>query len=110
MESAQLALFVTLVFLPWGGPRQEPSEKQGDEEKFGYGTISLVEYHATDATGKVWEDGNSMTAISPLKALPGDHIPSVLDHHTDSLRRATSAAMRLLAPHDLQARAESSFG
>ena len=104
-KAYRLLRFVPPGFVAFGWTRQEPSQKQGDQEKFGYGTISLVEYHATDATGKVWEDGNSMTAISPLQALRGDHIPSVLDQRTDSRSRATSAAMRLLAPHDLQARA-----
>jgi hypothetical protein len=111
MESIQVTPFVPQGFVPFGWTRREPAQKQGDEEKFGFGTISLVDYEGVDASGKIWEHGNSVTPISPLKQLLGDHIDSALEPQlrgrSDLSRQRTSAAMRLLAPHHLQARPQS---
>jgi hypothetical protein len=44
LEHVQVAPFVPPGVLAFGWTRTEPKTKTTDEDKFGYGTISLVEY------------------------------------------------------------------
>ena len=110
-ENVQIAPFVPPGFVAFAWTRSEPTDKSSDEDKFGYGTISLVDYNAVDGAGTIWENANSGVAISPLRELPGDLLreattQQIQDERGRSLRLTSGsiAAMRLLAPHHLEAR------
>ena len=92
-------------FVSFGWKRQEPAEKNNDEERFGYGTISLVAYQATDAAGRPWETEDRCIAISPQRELPGDHVRSQTPpgKHPSDITSQPSSALRLLAPYQLNA-------
>lgn len=94
----------------FGWTRTEPQTKK-PEDKFGYGTISLVEYSAQDGTHTaIGLPADQGVAISPSKAPHGDSFqrarPFVLDKSFDSysLHTGSTAAMRLLAPHHPRAK------
>ena len=87
-----------------------------DEDKFGYGTISLVDYTAVDGTGTQvgTYSADTVIAISPTQPLPGE----LYDRHSDTATDDTSghhlhtgkaSAMRLLAPHEVRAKSIASF-
>jgi hypothetical protein len=96
--------------LSFGWTRNEPEVKSTDEDKFGYGSVSLVEYSAQDASGQFLVDANTGFAISPMGSQTGDHferfLPSGVSEASGgvhNLHTGTSAAMRLLAPHHIEA-------
>jgi len=104
-ESTEVSPFAPPGFASFGWTRTEPADKQSDEDNFGYGTLSLVDYHVTDDAGNVWADGNKVNALSPLRQLPGDKIPpksAPADLAEAGSSSSNSPALRLLAPHHAQ--------
>jgi hypothetical protein len=103
----EIAPFTPPGTLSFGWTRTEPQEKTTDEDKFGFGTISMVEYSAQDATGQFLCQTDAVIAISPLQGLSGDHYsrlrPSGVTETTTgvhNLHSGDSAAMRLLPPRE----------
>lgn len=91
--------------------RTQPSTITDPVDKFGYGTISLVEYSAKDAAGKsIGYSAEQCVAISPSKSIRGDsytrYRPLNLDKSNDLYESHTgsTAALRLLGPHQPRAR------
>lgn len=58
----------------FGWIRNVPTEPATLEDKFGYGTLSIVDYLALDAFGQMLPMTGAVPIISPMKALPGDHV------------------------------------
>ncbi len=91
--------------LAFGWTRAEPSDKATPEDKFGFGTISLLEY---SATGPVPLQAEFSPAISPSNPPSGDSFDAampvdngVVDGRAATALRARSpvAAFRLLSSH-----------
>jgi len=57
--------FVRPGSVAFGWTRTEPADITTDADKFGFGTISLVEYGVKDAAGSVLQDPETSAAISP---------------------------------------------
>lgn len=93
------------VSFAWTRSVPEPEVKKTSEEKFGYGTISLVEYSIHDGAGTpIGLPANEGIAISPSQRPRGRSYkrsqPPVIDKSVDTYARhtGTTAAMQLLAP------------
>jgi hypothetical protein len=73
LEHIQIAPAVPPGHVLFGWTRAEPDSKTTDEDKFGYGTISLVEYSAIDGAGQPvgLESADTVVAISPSQPLRG---------------------------------------
>lgn len=73
LEHIQIAPAVPPGHVLFGWTRSEPDTKTTDEDKFGYGTISLVEYSAIDGAGQQvgLESADTVVAISPSQSLRG---------------------------------------
>jgi hypothetical protein len=99
-RSVDITPFVPPGSISFGWTRTEPAIKQNDEERFGFGTISLVDFQATDAAGRRVEDEISGIAISPLQSLSGEHILAdnarTLAADRPRTAPASSAAMRAM--------------
>jgi hypothetical protein len=100
----------------FGWTRSEPAIKDTDEDKFGFGTISLVDYLAVDGTGTQvgLYSADTAIAISPTQPLPGELFDRKGDATADDtsdqhLHTGNTSAMRLLAPHEVRARSVASF-
>lgn len=100
----------------FGWTRSEPTTKDTDEDKFGFGTISLVDYSAVDGTGRQvgLYSADTVIAISPTQPLPGELFDRKSDATADDtsnqhLHTGSASAMRLPAPHEVRARASASF-
>jgi hypothetical protein len=85
--------------------RSVPEAKDTSEKKFGYGTISLVEYSIHDGAGTpIGLPANEGIAISPSQRPHGHSYrrsqPPVIDKSRDTYAQhtGTTAAMQLLAP------------
>jgi hypothetical protein len=82
---------------------QDPSSL---EDRFGYGTLSLVDYAASDVGGQPVPLNGAVPVISPLNTLPGDHYEELRPAGGSGLQdlgAPNSSAMRLLAPHQMNA-------
>lgn len=110
-DSIHIAPFAPVGHVAFGWLR--PGTKDTPEDKFGYHTISLVEYRGIDAAGTVLQDLDSVTAISPLSELPAQTIernasPRADDRATDPTgSQGGVAAIRLLSRHQLKALIDS---
>ncbi|MGJ4911286.1 hypothetical protein [Bradyrhizobium sp. HKCCYLS2033] len=100
----------------FGWTRSEPAAKDTDEDRFGFGTISLVDYSAVDGTGTQvgLYSADTVVAISPTQPLPGELFDrksaATADDTSDQhLHTGNAAAMRLLAPHEIRAMSVTSF-
>jgi len=71
LEHIQIAPAVPPGHVLFGWTRSEPDSKTSPEDKFGYGTISLVEYSAIDGVGVGLESADTVVAISPSQPLRG---------------------------------------
>ncbi|MBK6594276.1 MAG: hypothetical protein IPG23_17150 [Burkholderiales bacterium] len=69
----QIAPAVPPGHVLFGWTRSETASKTTDEDKFGYGTISLVDYSAIDGAGHPvgLESADTVVAISPSQPLHG---------------------------------------
>jgi len=108
LQSVEIAPFVPPGHVALGWLREEPREKANDEQSFGFGTISLVDFQAMDGAGRRVVDDHSDIAISPQdQGLQGDPVPCL---HTAKLNGdaqalpARSAALLLLEPEVHRAR------
>jgi hypothetical protein len=71
------------------------------ENKFGYGTLSIVDYSATDGAGEAVPLAGAVPLISPLNSLPGDHFKELSPTAPEGMQNATpakSAAIRVGSP------------
>jgi hypothetical protein len=73
LEHIQIAPAVPPGHVLFGWTRTEPDTKTTDEDKFGYGTISLVDYSAIDGAGQQvgLDTADTVVAISPSQPLRG---------------------------------------
>lgn len=115
----QIAPAVPVGVLSFGWTRSEPANITDPEDKFGFGTISLVDYAALDGAGApvgaVLQD--TVIAISPTNPPPGDpfprHQPQAVGAVADEHHRHTgdTAMLKLGAsgrrPRALAAEAEA---
>jgi len=101
--------FVRPGSVAFGWTRTEPADISTDTDKFGFGTISLVEYGVTDGAGNVLQDRQTSGAISPSADWTGDNFHSQANAETQSevvggSIRNSVAAVRLLSDHYIQHR------
>ena len=71
------------------------------EDQFAYGTLSIVDYSATDGAGQAVPLAGAIPVISPLDSLPGDHYTELAPTAPQALQDATlskSAAIRVGSP------------
>jgi hypothetical protein len=86
----------------FGWTRTVPQPLTTDQDRFGFGTISIVDYSAADGSGQPVPLRDAVPVISPLKNLPGDHFEELLPSGALAATvQAKTSAMRLLAPHHL---------
>ena len=78
----------------FGWTRNEPDPPTTDEDLFGYGTISLLAYSVSDATGAVIQPSDTAVAISASDSLNGDQFDRS-DSSANPQHTGTSSAMRL---------------
>lgn len=93
LEHIQIAPAVPPGHVLFGWTRSEPESKTSPEDKFGYGTISLVDYSAIDGTGQQVgkESPDTVVAISPSKPLDGKSFE----------RKSSVAASGVIGAHHL---------
>lgn len=99
-RSIRVTPFVPPGFVSFGWTRTEPVEKTTDEDRFGFGTISLVDYRVLSKSGAVLQPRESRSAISPLQALPVVATDKGEGGQTsETSGKRDSAAMKLVATH-----------
>jgi len=81
--------------LAFGWTRAEPSDKATDEDKFGFGTISLLEYSATGAPPL---EAEFSPAISPSNPPSGDSFDAAVPIDNDIVDGRASAPQRTRSP------------
>jgi len=93
----------------FGWTRKVPKEPTSADDKFGYGTLSIVDYSATDGSGQAIPMPDGVPVISPMQKLPGKGYKkrgaeTVDNQNLGSSGTASSiSAMRLQGGQDLEA-------
>jgi hypothetical protein len=117
LEHIQVKPATPTGVVAFGWTRTEPADDQmlTDEQKFGFGTISLLEYSVSDGASNLLQPMESCIAISPSDPLDGDWFGPAPDNKPEAASMdidpppANAAAMRMLAPHHVASRRAASL-
>jgi hypothetical protein len=108
LQEVEITPYTPPGTISFGWTRTVPKDPATPKDKFGYGTLSIVDYSATDGSGQVVPMPDAIPVISPMQALTGNHYqklgsgaapgPEDLSALGDP-DTPGSSAMRLLAAH-----------
>jgi hypothetical protein len=103
LEHIEISPYTPPGTVPFGWTRAVPKDPTTHEDKFGFGTLSIVDWTATDGSGHEVPTPDAIPIISPMRALPGDHYepPATVSSAENLSVRNNSAAMRVLAAYHM---------
>jgi hypothetical protein len=99
-EQIQIKPYSPIGTVAFGWTRNVPAAPATDEDKFGYGTLSIVDYIAADGANQPVPC--PMPIISPMDALPGDPFAQPGTGTTAAMRLTSSGAAPLPAAADTE--------